>query len=81
MPGRDNESPFSRGKRGKALVTSTSNLSKSETKLTAYAGPCLRPDVDGRRASVLANGFACAVNMSEAMTGAAAWSSVYHTHS
>lgn len=31
VPGRDNEPPFSRGKCGEALVTSISNLSKSET--------------------------------------------------
>lgn len=35
VPGRDNEPPFSRGKCGEALVTSISNLSKSETQLTA----------------------------------------------
>lgn len=44
VPGRDNEPPFGRGKCGEALVTSISNLSKSETSLTANAGPRLRPD-------------------------------------
>lgn len=33
VPGRDNEPPFSRGKCGEALVTSISNLSKSDTNL------------------------------------------------
>lgn len=35
VPGRDNEPPFSRGKCGEALVTSISNLSKSEAQLRA----------------------------------------------
>lgn len=78
VPGRDNEPPLSRGKCGEALVTSISNLSKSET-LAANAGPCLRPDVDGRKAGKLKKWihfdlklFNVSVGMSEAMTGGAA---------
>lgn len=88
MPGRDNEPPFSRGKCGEALVTSISNLSKSETNLTANAGPCLRLDVRrwkaGRRAwkwiHFNLQFFNISVDMSEAMTGGAAQSFFYHTH-
>lgn len=78
VPGRDNEPPLNRGKCGEALVTSISNLSKSETS-TANAGPCLRPDVDGRKAGMLKKRirfdlklFNISVGMSEAMTGGAA---------
>lgn len=39
VPGRDNEPPFSRGKCGEALVTSISNLSKSETNLQQMQDP------------------------------------------
>lgn len=76
MPGRDNEPPFSGGKCGEALVTSISNLTKSETDETANVGPCSRPDVDGSWDGVLGNRFTLicslfnmAVSMSEAMTG------------
>lgn len=58
MPGRDNEPPFSHGKCGEALVTSISNLTKSETNQTANVGPCLRPDVDESGDGVLENRFA-----------------------
>lgn len=57
VPGRDNEPPFSRGKCGEALVTSISNLTKSETDGRANVGPCWRPDVDGSRDGVLGNRF------------------------
>ncbi len=39
VPGRDNEPLFSRGKCGEALVTSISNLSKSETNLQQMQDP------------------------------------------
>lgn len=83
VPGRDNEPPFSRGKCGEALVTSISNLSKSETNL-ANAGPRLRPDVDGGKASAARKwihfdlqSFNISVDRSEAVAGGAAWSSPY----
>lgn len=79
--------PFSCGKWGEALVTSISNLPKSETDETANAGPCSRPDVDRNGDGVLGSRirfdpqlFNVAVNMSEAMTGEPARSSFYHVH-
>ena len=84
VPGRDNEPPFSRGKCGEALVTSMSNLSKSESNLQQMQDPARGPDVDGRKAGTARKwihfdlrSFNISVDRSEATAGGAAWSSPY----
>lgn len=82
VPGRDNEPPFSCGKCGEALVTSISNLSKSDTNLQQMQDPARGLMQMEGRPELLENGFTlicspsvCLLMGSEAMAGRAAWSS------